>query len=620
MGTMRHQICKARGDLLASFLELRLLAAAAKSVLAKFLPSSCGIQDPGPVASPQPSSVLVYYGHLFNYAESVRLIARARVPPTSTVYSKHTTARDLGYSLRQLSAELDDNYSDEEPFRDLLDPTARENRSRGLDSEHFEFIEYAEDGEEEDAVLIEAVVEDEATHRTFNRKWEPNPRYTSCTPMAFNITNLGEKKRLTASFLWYSDDPTFNLQRFQSLHHHLAWQTDFWDPDHEAIKMETVRLLHFQQGLELWHIDELKLPTFPKIRKNSADGLVWQSSQRDMLSWPESQMSPWPELTLPYVKKACSSTGEDIFSQVEYATSIFCPNLSCLRSYPQTCPAHSVPAIREQTATLPTTEYPRSRDCCSDQCFMYIEDEIRDDKDADLDHLLWPNGTLELETLESVLKITPDALPCDVAVLCRLPCNQVFANRRRLISDDDILDDRILGPVPTSIPAKYLDVPVVARVDERTGESILDYPELPVASRECDPDLCLGCGARSGKKCYNTTVQHGRFARIRIRRSEWGYGAFATEPIAASSCVGDYVGEVELEQGKATKILSMIRTHSHLNYAFGLYDNVTIDSRSCGNDTRYLNHSEEPNCVAAVWVVNNTYHITLQTQRHIKSK
>ncbi|KAJ3521206.1 hypothetical protein NMY22_g12409 [Coprinellus aureogranulatus] len=182
--------------------------------------------------------------------------------------------------LGQLSAELDDNNSDEEPFRDLLDLTARENRSRGLDSEHFEFIEYAEDGEEEDAVLIEAVVEDEATHRTFNRKWEPNPRYTSCTPMAFNITNLGEKKRLTASFLWYSDDPTFNLQRFQSLHHHLAWQTDFWDPDHEAIKMETVRLLHFQQGLELWHIDELKLPTFPKIRKNSADGLVWQSSQR----------------------------------------------------------------------------------------------------------------------------------------------------------------------------------------------------------------------------------------------------------------------------------------------------------------------------------------------------
>jgi hypothetical protein len=42
----------------------------------------------------------------------------------------------------------------------------------------------------------------------------------------------------------------------------------------------------------------------------------------------------------------------------------------------------------------------------------------------------------------------------------------------------------------------------------------------------------------------------------------------------------------------------MIRKFLDRNYAFGLLGSISLDSHSLGNETRYLNHSKHPNCVA----------------------
>lgn len=46
------------------------------------------------------------------------------------------------------------------------------------------------------------------------------------------------------------------------------------------IKLETVRILHFQQGLTLHEIDDHQLPAFQMLRSGQANGLIWEAFQR----------------------------------------------------------------------------------------------------------------------------------------------------------------------------------------------------------------------------------------------------------------------------------------------------------------------------------------------------
>lgn len=41
-----------------------------------------------------------------------------------------------------------------------------------------------------------------------------------------------------------------------------------------------------------------------------------------------------------------------------------------------------------------------------------------------------------------------------------------------------------------------------------------------------------------------------------------------------------------------------VQKHIKYNYSFGLTGNIILDSHSIGNETRYLNHSDDPNCIA----------------------
>jgi hypothetical protein len=50
----------------------------------------------------------------------------------------------------------------------------------------------------------------------------------------------------------------------------------------EMIHLETARILHFYPEFQLnfEEIDDLNLPSLPKLRKASDSGLVWESYQR----------------------------------------------------------------------------------------------------------------------------------------------------------------------------------------------------------------------------------------------------------------------------------------------------------------------------------------------------
>ncbi|KAF6764965.1 hypothetical protein DFP72DRAFT_326891 [Ephemerocybe angulata] len=559
------------------------------------------------------------------------------------------------------------------------------------ETEAFEVVDYDEYGGKEISTLL-AVVSNEAADLN-GKVWLPNPRYTTCTSTSSNIYNHSQNTDiLIASFACFADEPSFDLDRYLRYHDRFAWQCDFHDPDYEVIKLEVIGVLHFQQGLSFDEIDELignrslVLPAFNKLHVSAADGLVWEACQRDYLyQWPVTWMSPLD--TLRKVKQHYSTVKTDLFSQVQLASTLFCPNFGCLVSSLKPCPVHNAPAIREVKPTITSKKYDTRSRPCSGSCFQHIQENLDDDA---LEYLCWPDGSKDLEELESMMKLAPDGLPCDLSIILRKPCDQIFANRKRSFRDEEIpSDDEDVDPRTRKKAFEYLDSPQ-EKMNTKTGViDITMYPPIPPCSHngpcslstcscykeryhcvrecrcdkdctnrrkgcnckpqkknwgkpskealckdislcscrlemmECDPELCKGCACRNtdtkGRaRCTNNNVQHGRFNRLRIQRSEWGYGAYAAEPIPKGAIVGVYVGEHMLAPHPETE--EMLQKHTGLNYAFGLYGNTVIDSKSAGNETRYLNHANDPdaNCIGSSIVLHNTQAIILESTKKIK--
>ncbi|RXW24257.1 hypothetical protein EST38_g1608 [Candolleomyces aberdarensis] len=249
-------------------------------------------------------------------------------------------------------------------------------------NEFFAVLDYDENGDqlEETGLLAVSIVEDEPSSTWTVNHWKPNPRYMACTPLSANIY-VPHEGPPNCSFPPFSDDPTFNLAPFLALYSRFAWQWDFKDPDYEMIHLETTRILHYHPHFQLTfeEIDDLNLPSLPKIRRTADSGLVWESYQRDPLLWTDYVVSldRGEVLSLDFVA-ACYSN---------------------------------------------------------------------------LNYLHWQDSE-DLEMLRNILKLSPDALPCDLAVICRKPCDQVFANRKSLFPDEDILEERCTDP-PIRFPITH---------------------------------------------------------------------------------------------------------------------------------------------------------------------
>lgn len=82
-------------------------------------------------------------------------------------------------------------------------------------------------------------------------------------------------------------------------------------------------------------------------------------------------------------------------------------------------------------------------------------------------------------------------------------------------------------------------------------------------------------------------------ARLEVRASAiHGRGVFAAEDIAPQALIGRYRGRrYTADQADQVQLAEHV-------YLFGLSDGSYIDGAVGGNETRYINHSCRPNCVA----------------------
>eukprot|EP00606_Chrysophyceae_sp_TOSAG23-5_P001539 GSChrysophyteH2.ASY1.ANO1.819.1 assembled CDS len=168
-----------------------------------------------------------------------------------------------------------------------------------------------------------------------------------------------------------------------------------------------------------------------------------------------------------------------------------------------------------------------------------------------------------------------------------------------------------------SLPRKGAELPVYS-----SGET----GQCTCKGKTCDDD-CINhvlkvecCGndhekrsnCNIGPSCSNRRFQQKQWAKIvRFREHAMGWGCKAGEDIKEGSLVIEYVGEVinldEMQQRMNNQ--REFTPHDHEFYIMELDNGFFVDGKHKGNDSRFINHSCDPNCELERWVVNGKMRI-----------
>ncbi|KAF8806487.1 SET domain-containing protein [Phlegmacium glaucopus] len=456
---------------------------------------------------------------------------------------------------------------------------------------------------------------------------EPSPGYTACTPASTNIVLRDDPHY--QPFAPYADDPLFDLDRYLTHFERFTWQYDLYDPDLEMIQLEAVRRLRHGSGFGDAEIKSLEI--FPPLRDSNRSGLIWYSSQRDFLWWPGSQISELNPIRTNFVDHSLQ-----IHENILKDAKPFCPNLNCIQTH---CSIHKVEtneiylpkALVTNGAMISNLE-----NKCGDFC--YKDEKYHTPAGTENKH--WSKQD-QLE-LESFFKLMPDTSPCDLAIICRKPCFEIYNHRKVIFSDEEILENQQLPRKALKIKFnededidafvwieschhkgpcnQYTDCNCYKmqqrcqRMCSCSKNCSLKFRGCKCHSkkekvctvnsgcpcvalrRECNPEVCLKCDARGEKasrySCQNNKLQRGQFPAICVHKSKYGLGAFAGQNIARGTDIGEYVALI-CDAGSQAEILAPLQKFTGLNYSFQLNSTSILDAWSVGNEIRYINDSRQ---------------------------
>ncbi|KAF6753658.1 hypothetical protein DFP72DRAFT_1010437 [Ephemerocybe angulata] len=469
-----------------------------------------------------------------------------------------------------------------------------------------------------------------------------HPGYDSCTPAARNIM-VGDDSDYMP-FMPFADDPTFGWKAYSNEYKYLAWQVYRPDPDLEIIAIEAIQRLTIGGGMDPLIIDAMGLfPARPKPTSTPAiTRLTRLAARRD---FPTPLPPGWTH-SLRYSPPYSDAGPSAVFQSL---LDSFCHNPSCLTGY---CTVH-LGCIPEPVPVVPSVTLEAlslsAEKICGAGCFLTptLLPQITETE--------WTEDDEEL--LRTVLTHSPDALPCDLATICRRPCFEVYkrqgkyleslksskdrAARRRIdkksgmiFSGRDISSAIIRALVTRSPAASATNTTLTARITvdaitsvrrrfrysrytmlslidlgprqwkgcrciAKTGQAKCDTKRCPcaLALRECDPRVCTGCS-------------------LRVRRGKWGLGLFISEDANTGDLVSEYMGELIYDD--TVQARDHISRHKGRTYLFQLNSKLSIDSGFVGNEARFINHDPKHfNTQASILMVNGEHRIGFFATKHI---
>lgn len=270
----------------------------------------------------------------------------------------------------------------------------------------------------------------------------------------------------------------------------------------------------------------------------------------------------------------------------------------------------------------------------------------------------WTENDMEL--CNTVLSFSPDVSPCDLAVICRKPCHEVFRQRRRVFPDSEILHpsdksnkrraNRITdqpyrdfdaadftpklpcshaGPCDArsncSCFFNYAHCESSCRCDRKCNRQwpgcacaksklrrtcMTDRCPCFRAHRECNPEICVKCEAKdpAADICRNASIHRGERKRTEVRQSQWGLGLFLADNAEKGDLIIEYTGELIFN--KTVDCRDMIARYRGRVYLFELNPTLSIDSSNVGNESRFINHDPiRANSEAGIRLVNGEHRI-----------